>query len=27
MSFKSVFERNPLSILPKHNRLENMSEF
>ena len=26
MPFKSVFERNPLSILPKHHRLENMVE-
>jgi hypothetical protein len=25
MPFKSVFERNPLSILPKHHRLENMT--
>ena len=27
MLFKSVFERNSLSILPKHHRLENMREF
>jgi hypothetical protein len=26
MPFKSVFERNPLAILPKHHRLENMRE-
>jgi len=27
MPFKSVFERNSLSILPKHHRPENMREF
>jgi hypothetical protein len=26
-SVQSVFGKNPLSILPKHHRLENMREF
>jgi len=27
MPFKSDFERNPLSIIHKHHRLENTREF